>query len=98
MTNMSFELILSAKVDKVLADLERDPPKLRKVERCLAKLEGDPRQTGLNSHPYDEIKGRLGEKIFESYVENHAPSAWRVWWHYGPEDGVLTVFDLGPHP
>jgi hypothetical protein len=95
---MAFELILVEKVEEVLRDLERDQPKLKKVEKCLAKLEQDPRQSGLNSHPYDEIKGPLGQKIFESYVENHTPSAWRVWWYYGPDEGTLTVVDLGQHP
>lgn len=95
---MSFELVLTEKVQRVLDELQRDPAKLRKVEKCLAKLEEDPRQSGLSSHPYDDIRGPLGEKIFESYVENHTPSAWRVWWYYGPEQETLTVFDLGPHP
>jgi hypothetical protein len=95
---MPFELILSEKVEGVLLDLERDKPKLKKVEKCFAKLEDDPRQTGLHSHPYDDIVGPLGKKIYESYVENHTPSAWRVWWFYGPEDGTITVLDLGPHP
>jgi hypothetical protein len=93
-----FELILSEKVERVLVELARDRPKLRKAEKCFAKLEEDPRQTGLSSHPYDEIVGPLRQKIFESYVGNNAPSAWRVWWYYGPEEGTITVADLGPHP
>jgi hypothetical protein len=96
---MAFELILTERVDRNMAELrKRDPAKLKKVAKCFAQLEHDPRQPGLSSHPYDEIKGPLGEKVFESYVENRTPSAWRVWWIYGPGSGEITVVDLGPHP
>jgi hypothetical protein len=94
---MPFEIIVTEKVDKVVAGI-RDPAKLKKVEKCFAQLEENPRHPGLSSHPYDDIVGLLGERIFESYVENHAPSAWRVWWFYGPGPDEITVVDLGPHP
>ena len=95
---VAFELLLTAKVEKRLVDLVRDQAKFRKVVKCLAKLEEDPRQPGLSSHPYTTIQGSQGQKVFESYVENSTPSAWRVWWHYGPQDGEITVVALGPHP
>jgi hypothetical protein len=97
---MPFELLVTEKVEKVLAKLEKgDQAKLKRVEKCFAQLEEDPRHPGLSSHGYDEIAGPpLGEKVFESYVENHAPSAWRAWWIYGPSEGQITVVDLGPHP
>lgn len=96
---MQFELILTEKVAKVMAELRRrDPARFKKVEKCFAQLEEDPHYPGLSSHPYDEIAGPLGERIFESYVENRTPSAWRTWWYYGPGADVITVADLGPHP
>ena len=36
--------------------------------------------------------------VWESYVEQDTPAAWRVWWYYGPAKGEITVVDLGPHP
>lgn len=36
--------------------------------------------------------------MWESYVENNTPSAWRIWWFDGPGDEVITVVDVGPHP
>jgi hypothetical protein len=96
---MPFELNLTEKVEKVMDGLrKRDSERLKKVEKCFAHLEEDPHYPGLSSHPYDDIKGPLGEKVFESYVENHTPSAWRAWWIYGPGEGIITVVDLGPHP
>jgi len=94
-----FELILSSQVEDTLALLgHTDQRKHKKVVRCLATLEQDPAYPGLNSHPFENIKGPLGERIWESYVENHAPSAWRVWWYYGPGTAELTVFAVGPPP
>ncbi len=96
---MPFEIIASRKVVEHLDELgRRDPGKFKRVTRCLAKLEHDPTHPGLSSHPYINLRGPLGETIWESYVENRSPSAWRVWWYYGPGKGEITLFDLGPHP
>jgi hypothetical protein len=98
---MAYVIVETAKVTKTIALLnERDRVKYKKVIRCLAKLAADPSYPGLASHRYDTIRNFSvsQEAIWESYVENAAPSAWRVWWYYGPEDGQITVVDLGPHP
>ena len=96
---MTFELTVQPVVGDTIADLgARDPKKYRKAVRCLAKLAQDPHHPSLNSHRYERIAGPLGEPIWESYVENHTPAAWRVWWYFGPEQGVITVVSLGPHP
>lgn len=96
---MAFELVPTSQVEETVALLQRtDERKYRKVVRCFAKLEQDPAYPGLNSHPFENIKGPLGERIWESYVENNSPSAWRVWWYYGPGTGEISVFTVGPHP
>jgi hypothetical protein len=96
---MAFRLTLAPAVEETLAELTRqDQRKLQKVVRTLEKLEADPRHPGLASHRFDMIKGALGEPIWESYVENNTPSAWRAWWYYGPDDGEITVVMIGPHP
>lgn len=76
----------------------RDRAKLKKVERCLGKLERDPHHPGLHSHPYEQFDKVYGEKVWESYVENKTPSASRVWWAYGPSQGEITILMIGPHP
>ena len=79
--------------------------KLKKVQRALARLEADPRYPGLHSHQYENFPGLPNEKIWDSYVENKTPSAWRIFWMYGPNetvDGkevpVITVVAITPHP
>lgn len=73
--------------------------KLKKVRKTLALLQQiGPRHPGLNSHPYQSIPGPGGATLWESYVENRTPSAWRIWWIYGPASDEITVVTIGPHP
>jgi hypothetical protein len=53
---------------------------------------------GLNTHDISDLTRRYGRKVFQSYLENNTPSAARMYWVYGPEDGQLTVIGLEPHP
>ena len=97
-----FLLVFTPEAERVLVDLERRSQyekKLRKVRRTLARLEqAGPRYPGLNSHPYESVPGPHGKQLWESYVENRTPGAWRIWWIYGPEADQLTIVTIGPHP
>ena len=107
---MTYEIRYSASASKQFRDVERkDPSKHRKVVKCLRKLGEDPKQSGLHSHKYDSMTGPNGEEIWESYIENKAPAAWRVFWCYGPDETeigtpdrsvikVITVVAITPHP
>ena len=100
---MPFKLIFEPEALKTLRDLEhdddrKDPVKLKKVRICLARIERTPKYPGLQSHKYNDKKGKNGEDIWESYVENNNPSAWRVFWHYGPDKYEITVLLITPHP
>lgn len=77
---------------------KKDLDKLAKVRACLGKLQSNPKHPGLNSHEYEELTGEKGVKVWESYVENKTPAAWRVFWHYGPGRGIITVVAITPHP
>lgn len=73
--------------------------KRKKVEKALRLLrEIGPSHPGLQSHKYHSVTGPNGEDLWESYVENHASSAWRIWWVYGPPADTLTIVTIGPHP
>lgn len=88
----------AATVLKDLAGSKQYEPKLKKVRKALALLEQDPTYPGLRSHKYTSLHGANGEDVWDSYVENHTPSAWRLYWHYGPASGEITVVTIGPHP
>lgn len=86
------------KIEGVLDKLEaRDQRKASKVARTMGRLAENPWHPGLHTHKYDVIKGEGGEEVFTSYVENKAPGAWRIWWHWGPGGNEITIVDIGPH-
>ena len=70
--------------------------KVRKTLRLLRDI--GPAHPGLSSHKYHSRSGPNGEDLWESYVENRTPGAWRIWWIYGPGDDMITIVTLGPHP
>lgn len=73
-------------------------PKLKKVRKALGLLETNPRHPGLATHEFASLTGPAGEKVFEAYVENRTPGAWRVFWYYGPEPGMTRILNIPPHP
>ena len=96
---MPFHIERSLSVEKLMQELaQKDVKRFRKIQKTLGLLAQDPKHPGLNSHKMVSQKGLNGEDIWESYVENNVPSAWRVFWYYGPAQGVITVVAITPHP
>lgn len=100
---MPFNLTFQPEAAEQLHDLEhdddkRDLKKLDKVRRCLGLLETNPRYPGLNCHIYTTLQGPNGESVWEAYVENNTPTAWRVFWHYEPDRAEITILAITPHP
>ena len=107
---MSYELRYLAPAAKTLRTVAgRDVVKYRKVVKCLRQLALDPRYPALSSHKYTTKTGPNGEEVWESYVENNVPAAWRVFWTYGPDESdlddpaapatkIISVLAITPHP
>jgi len=94
-----FRLEYKSEAQTALINLQKlEPKKCKKVFKTLGLMETNLRHPSLNTHKYEEYKGPNGEDVFESYVENRTPGAYRVFWYYGPGRGVITVFAITPHP
>ncbi|MGH3879887.1 MAG: hypothetical protein ACRDSK_22910 [Actinophytocola sp.] len=95
-----YVLNYTAEAEKVIDDLQSPQykTKLKKVRKTLRLLQNPgPSHPGLNSHRYQSVPGPGGAALWESYVENKTPSAWRIWWIYGDADEIIIV-TIGPHP
>lgn len=68
------------------------------VKKTIEFLATNPRHPSLQTHEFTSLKGSNGEKVFEAYAEQNTPSAYRVFWYYGPSKGIITVFAITPHP
>lgn len=73
---------------------------LKQVIKTLRHLKSDPRHQGLNSHVFSSLKHPFNSngKVFESYIQNNTPGAYRVFWCYGPNSQQITVIAITPHP
>ncbi len=71
---------------------------MRKLNKTMRLLAGDPRHPGLRSHEIEALSRRAGERVFESYLENNTPAAGRLFWLFGPSRGFITIIGLEPHP
>jgi hypothetical protein len=96
---MPFKLLLTPEAAGQLAQLDRkDSRKASKVRKTLGYLEANPRHPGLRTHKYESLTRSAGFEVFEAYVENRTPGAYRVFWRYGPGREQITVLAITPHP
>ncbi len=72
----------------------------KQVNACVQKLINDPRHPGLKTHKYDSIEHpyERGQPVFEAYVQNQAPSAYRLFWCCGRATAEITIIAITTHP
>ena len=72
----------------------------KQVEKCVRLLLENPRHPGLHTHEYHSIEHPYDkdQKVFEAYVQNRTPGAYRLFWCYEPEKGDITIIAITPHP
>lgn len=98
-----FEILLALTAQAELERLELLPDKkglVKQIKKSLGCLAVDPKHPSLKTHAYDSIAHPYDPKgkVFEAYVQNNTPSAYRVFWCYGPDKRQITVVAITPHP
>jgi hypothetical protein len=96
-----FELNFTPQADSDLREIENDPSKkdiLKAVRKTLGFMETNLRHPSLNTHEFTSLKGLKGEKVFEDYVTQKTPAAYRIFWYYGPDRKQITIVAITPHP
>ncbi len=71
-----------------------------RVRNTVQFLAADPRHPSLQTHEYDSLPHPFDstQKVFVAYAQQHAPSAYRVFWCYGPGRKAITIIAITPHP
>lgn len=105
---MERRLRFTPTADGQLSALEDAPANaalLGQVRKALGYLEIDPHHPGLQTHEFSSLTGVNGEKVFEAYAQNNTPGAYRIFWHYGPDEivgkkrtPVITIVAITSHP
>ena len=96
-----FELIFTPQADSDLREIENNPNKkdiLKALRKTLGFMETNLRHPSLNTHEFTSLKGPKGEKVFETYVQQKNPAAYRIFWYYGPDRKQITIIAITPHP
>ncbi len=105
---MNRRIVFALEAEKEIEALKRNPAQAglyKQVLKTIGLLETNLRHPSLQTHPYSSLKGAKGEAIFEAYAQNKTPGAYRVFWHYGPDElhektrvPVITIVAIVPHP
>lgn len=104
----SREVGLTEAAREELRRLAKSPAEAGRYKQALKTIEllaTNPRHPSLNSHKFRSLVGPGGEEVFEAYVQNRTPGAYRVFFHYGPDRiekgkrvAVVTILAITPHP
>ena len=76
----------------------KDKTHFNKIVKSFCLLASNPRSKSLSTHEIQALTKRYGFKVFQSYLENKAPAAGRIFWAYGPSKGQITILAIEPHP
>jgi len=98
-----FELLFTQSAQKELVRLERSHQAaglVKQIKKTLGFLQTNPRHPSLQTHVFHSLEHpyRPREKVFEAYVQQHTPAAYRVFWCYGHDKGQITIIAITPHP
>jgi len=103
------KLVFTPTAAATFAELKNDlnaASVFKAVKKALGYLEMNPRHPSLQTHEYTSMRGARDEKVFEAYAQNQTPGAYRIFWHYGPDEvvkgkprvAVVTIIAITSHP
>jgi hypothetical protein len=106
---MHYKLRFTFTADRQLAGIENDHALegvFKQIRKTLGYLETSLRVKSLQTHEFESLTRRYGHKVFEAYIQQNAPSAYRIFWHYGPDEtdkkgkriAVITIVAITSHP
>ena len=98
-----FELVFTHSAQQELDRLEDSPRYtglVKQIKKTLGFLQTSPRHPSLQTLVFHSLQhpSQPREKVFEAYVQQHTPAAYRLFWCYGPRKGQITIIAITPHP
>ena len=94
------ETSLASRKTKAKAKSSQAEGLFKQVHKTLQYLAANPKHPGLETHEFDSLPHPYdkSKKVFEAYVQNQTPGAYRVFWCYGPHKQQITIIAITPHP
>ena len=106
---MRRELRFTPEADEQFDQIENNPALkgiLKQVRKTLGYIETNLKAKSLQTHEHHSLTRRYRKKVFEAYVQQDTPGAYRIFWHYGPDEldekgkriPIITIISITPHP
>jgi hypothetical protein len=94
------EASLASRRKKGKAKSTRDEGLFKQIYKTVTLLASNPKHPGLQTHEYHSLLHPYDpkQKLFEAYAQNQTPSAYRVFWCYGPGKQQITLIAITSHP
>jgi hypothetical protein len=91
---------MASRQRKARAKSSRCEGLFKQVHKTLMLLAANPKHPGLATHEYHSLPNPYDDrqKVYEAYVQNRTPGAYRVFWCYGPGRQQITLIAITPHP
>lgn len=72
----------------------------KQIDKAIRLLVRNPRHPGLHTHKFHSMPHpfRPGDDVFVAYAQSKTPSAYRIFWCYGPKPKEMTILAITPHP
>ena len=96
-----FELEWIPEAQQAFNNLKNNPSEKKHynaVKKTLILLATDPHYNSLQTHEFKSLKGPNGEKVFEAYAEQNTPAAYRIFWYYRTDKGIIKILAITVHP
>ncbi len=79
---------------------------LKQIRKTLGYLEANLRAKSLQTYKFESLTRRYKREVFEAYAQQDTPAAYRVFWHYGPDEKdkngkripIITIVAIISHP
>jgi hypothetical protein len=109
MPAIHYKLRFTPTANEQLTRIGNDPSLegvLKQVRKTLGYLETNLHSKSLQTHEFESLSRRYGEKVFEAYIQQNTPGAYRIFWHYGDDEAdknrnrisIITIIAITSHP
>ena len=98
-----FALVFTRSAQEELERLEGSPRHaglVKQIKKTFGFFQTNLRHPSLQTHVFHSLENPYNphDKVFEAYVQQHTPAAYRLFWCYGPKKSQITVIAITPHP
>lgn len=83
---------------KKLKDSPDHVKQYKAVKEALRFLQSNPRHPSLETHKFHGAFSPQGQDVFEAYAQQRTPSAYRIFFCYGPGRQIIQILAIMPHP